>query len=97
MRFGLAIPAAFAIKITSFSPCCSSMLIHSQPLICPVRVASIRKAGSPASTSALTYGVKLRHAENGQTWIYLNRNHNDTDSDLTLRATSSLTLMELSA
>ena len=52
---------------------------------------------SPASTSALTYGVKLRHAENGQTWIYLNRNHNDTDSDLTLRATSSLTLMELSA
>ena len=52
---------------------------------------------SPASTSALTYGVKLRHAENGTTWIYLNRNHNDTDSDLTLRATSSLTLMELSA
>ena len=52
---------------------------------------------SPASTSALTYGVKLRHAENGQTWIYLNRNHNDSDSDLTLRATSSITLMELSA
>ena len=52
---------------------------------------------SPASTSALTYGVKLRHAENGTTWIYLNRNHTDTDSALTLRPVSSLTLMEMSA
>lgn len=52
---------------------------------------------SPSSTSALTYGVKLRHGENGTTWIYLNRNHTDSDSALTLRPVSSLTLMEMSA
>ncbi len=51
---------------------------------------------SPSTTSATTYGVKLRHGENGTTWIYLNRNHTDSDSGLTLRPISTLTLMELS-
>ena len=52
---------------------------------------------SPATTSSTTYGIKLRHGENGTTWIYLNRNHTDSDSALTLRPVSSLTLMEVSA
>ena len=45
-------PAALAITATSRSPCCSSRLTQSQPRICPVRVATIRRAGSPASIRA---------------------------------------------
>ena len=45
-------PAALAITATSRSPCCSSRLTQSQPRICPVRVATMRRAGSPASIRA---------------------------------------------
>jgi len=52
---------------------------------------------SPSTTSATTYGIKLRHGENGTTWIYMNRNHSNGDSGLTLAPVSSLTVMEMSA
>ncbi len=49
------------------------------------------------STSQLTYGVKLRHAENGTTWTYINRNHSFSNSYHTLLPMSSITAMEFSA
>jgi len=55
---------------------------------------------SPASTSALTYGVIVGHSNtNGadSNIIYLNRSTTDTDSTSFYRAASSFVLMEISA
>ena len=51
---------------------------------------------SPLTTSATTYGVKFSHAENGTETLYINRNATDSDSNLTQKPASTLTLMEVS-
>ena len=50
---------------------------------------------SPATTSAVTYG--LYHAEEGTNALYVNRSVNDTDNDNFCRVASSITVMEISA
>lgn len=55
---------------------------------------------SPASTSALTYGVIVSHSNtNGadSNIVYLNRSTTDTDSTSFYRSASFFTLMEISA
>ena len=44
---------------------------------------------SPATTSAVTYG--LYHAEEGTNALYVNRSVNDTDNDNFCRVASSIT------
>jgi len=58
----------------------------------------IRFLDSPATTSATTYGVKLSNAAFVSASVYLNRVHNDDNSQSQLaRGTSIITLMEVSA
>ena len=54
---------------------------------------------SPASTSALTYGVAVANNESNASTIvvYVNRGQTDTDAAAQQRTTSSITLMEVSA
>jgi len=54
---------------------------------------------SPASTSALTYGVAVANNESNSSTItvYVNRGQTDTDAAAQQRTTSSITLMEVSA
>lgn len=48
---------------------------------------------SPATTSAITYGVKIQGAS--ATTIYVNRRSSDTDTGTNARSTSTITLMEI--
>lgn len=51
---------------------------------------------SPATTSAITYGVRLDNHDNATNTMYLNRSYNDTDSNVnTHRSASSITVMEI--
>lgn len=50
---------------------------------------------SPSSTSALTYGIKLRHSSGSAQSIYVNRSHNDTDDAVIGRGASVITVMEI--
>jgi hypothetical protein len=55
---------------------------------------------SPASTSALTYGVIVGHSNTnaaGSNIVYLNRSDADTNNTSTYRSASFITLMEISA
>ena len=49
---------------------------------------------SPATTSASTYKIQVLNG-NGNSTIYINRTQNDTNSVVTPRATSSITVMEI--
>ena len=49
---------------------------------------------SPATTSASTYKIQVLNG-NGVSTIYINRTQNDTNSVITPRATSSITVMEI--
>ena len=52
---------------------------------------------SPATTSAVTYGVRLHNSDNGSKTLYLNRSSSDSDSQTTTtRTVSTLTAMEVS-
>jgi hypothetical protein len=48
---------------------------------------------SPATTSAITYGVKIQGA--AATTVYVNRRSSDTDTGTNARSTSTITLMEI--
>ena len=50
---------------------------------------------SPSSTSALTYGFKLRHSSSSTQTIYLNRGTADTDEYQVTRGISVFTVMEI--
>lgn len=54
---------------------------------------------SPASTSALTYGVSITFTETGTTpiTVYCNRGRNDTNAAYTMSTASTITVMEISA
>ena len=49
---------------------------------------------SPATTSASTYKIQVLNG-NGNSTIYINRTQNDTNSVITPRGTSSITVMEI--
>jgi len=51
---------------------------------------------SPATTSAITYGVQIA-SQTGTQNVYLNRTHTDTNSASFARTASSITVMEISA
>ena len=51
---------------------------------------------SPATTSAITYGVQAKGMATADT-VFINRNRNDTDSATFARGASSITVMEISA
>ena len=50
---------------------------------------------SPATTSQLTYGVRLRHSSSTTQTVYVNRGGTDTDVDEVARAASTITVMEI--
>ena len=50
---------------------------------------------SPSSTSALTYGIRLRHSSGSSQTIYVNRTDNDTDDAVIGRGASVITVMEI--
>ena len=53
---------------------------------------------SPATTSAVTYGVRLHNSDNGSATLFLNRSDDDYNSvTTTTRTVSTITLMEVSA
>lgn len=52
---------------------------------------------SPASTSSLTYSVRLSHSSNSTVTVYVNRGPTDTDNGQTGRYASTITLMEVAA
>ena len=52
---------------------------------------------SPATTSAVTYGVKIRTGTSSTITIYFNRQGTESDNIYIMRGTSSLTLSEISA
>ena len=52
---------------------------------------------SPATTSAVTYGLRLHNADNGSATLYLNRSKDDTNDGTTItRTVSTMTAMEVS-
>ena len=52
---------------------------------------------SPASTSALTYGVQIRNADPSTRTVYVNRSESDPDTAAGWRSSSTITVMEVSA
>ena len=51
---------------------------------------------SPASTSLLTYGVRLDNVDNGSRTMYLNRSPDDSDTEVNItRTVSTITVMEV--
>jgi hypothetical protein len=52
---------------------------------------------SPASTSALTYGVALSHGRSASNTLFVNRSSGDTDSNRFGRGISSITALEVAA
>ena len=52
---------------------------------------------SPATTSAVTYGVRLHNSDNGTATLFLNRSDDDSNSvTTTTRTVSTITAMEVS-
>ena len=51
---------------------------------------------SPATTSAVTYGVKIRTGTSSTITIYINRQGSESNNIYIMRGTSSITLMEVS-
>ena len=52
---------------------------------------------SPATTSAVTYGVKIRTGTSSTITIYINRQGSESDNIYIMRGTSSITCTEVSA
>ena len=52
---------------------------------------------SPSTTSAVTYGVKIRTGTSSTITIYFNRQGTESNNIYIMRGTSALTLMEISA
>ena len=52
---------------------------------------------SPATTSSVTYDVRLSHGASATRSVYLNRSFTDSDSNVYGRGVSSLTLLEVPA
>ena len=62
-----------------------------------VASSSVSILDSPATTSAITYGVQLFNRSGSTVTYYVNRALTDTDSSITGRYASSITLMEVAA
>ena len=60
-------------------------------------VATVNHLDSPATTSAVTYGLYHAEADNDGNGFYVNRSASDTDTLNHNRTVSSITLMEISA
>lgn len=58
--------------------------------------ASVTHLDSPATTSAVTYGLYHADSDGATNALYINRGFADTDSNLYNRTASSITLMEVS-
>jgi len=60
---------------------------------------SVSYLDSPASTSALTYGVDVANVQSGSATVtvYVNRSLNDTNGASAARTVSTITVMEVSA
>ena len=58
--------------------------------------ASVNHLDSPATTSAVTYGLYHAEADNNGNGLYINRSLTDSDNNYYNRVTSSITLMEIS-
>jgi hypothetical protein len=52
---------------------------------------------SPATTSATTYSIELRHTSGSTQTLYLNRTADDSDSPFIPRGASSIALLEVAA
>ena len=52
---------------------------------------------SPATTSAITYGVKIRTGTSSTITIYINRQGSESNNSYIMRGTSSITCTEVSA
>jgi len=65
----------------------------------PENAGSINFVGldSPATTSATTYTVNMRHASSSTNSVYVNRGATDTDAGRTQRTVSSITAIEVAA
>ena len=50
---------------------------------------------SPATTSQLTYGIRLRHSSTASKTLYVNRGGDDSDTAQVARAASTITVMEI--
>ena len=75
-------------RITTGSHAESSLALR--PLV-------IEYLDSPSTTSSVTYGFTLSHADNATLTLYLNRPAYDTDANYIFRSASSITLMEVAA
>jgi hypothetical protein len=62
-----------------------------------IGTTSMSHLDSPNTTSATTYSVDISHSRGGTTTVYVNRSLNDTDSFLSGRAVSSITVWEVAA
>lgn len=59
---------------------------------------SFNHLDSPATTSSVTYGLRLDNVDNGSQTMYLNRSPNDGNSNVSItRTASSITVMEIAA
>lgn len=59
--------------------------------------ASMNYLDSPATTSAVTYSVRLGHDTGASQTIYINRSKDDADAGYANRGASTITLMEIAA
>ena len=58
---------------------------------------SINYLDNPATTSSITYSIRLSHASGEARTVYLNRSDTDTDATYGFRAASTITVMEVAA
>jgi hypothetical protein len=52
---------------------------------------------TPTSTSSITYGIKIQNSHDSTNILYVNRSHNDNDTEFYHRTISSMTIMEVGA
>jgi hypothetical protein len=52
---------------------------------------------TPTSTSSITYGIKIQNSHDSTNILYVNRSHNDNDTEFYHRTISSMTIMEVAA
>jgi hypothetical protein len=52
---------------------------------------------TPTSTSSITYGIKIQKSHDSTNILYVNRSHNDNDTEFYHRTISSMTIMEVAA
>ena len=56
---------------------------------------SLNFLDSPNTTSAITYSIKINHANTTTDTVYVNRGQNDSDATSISRSTSTITVMEV--